>query len=464
MSDMNVVAPEIQKIVDELFANAHKAASTFSGFEKDKVEAIVKAVAEAAQDKAEFYAEWAVRETGFGNVADKHQKNLLNSIGLLDVLNVGDYVDPQVDDKKKIVSFPKPAGVVVALVPCTNPVTTIYYKALISLMTRNSVILCPHPAAKECCVHAAEFVAKVAELAGAPKGVIQVLTKPSIPLVNQLLQSDRTNVILATGGPAMVRAAYGSGNPAVGVGPGNVACYVDKTADIATAGGQVVFSNSFDHSLPCTCESVVVADKEISSQLKLAMTAAGAYFVAGEEEQKLRDFLFPEGIACVAAIGKSAEWMADKAGFSVPEGTKSLVVEIDEISIKDPVSKEKMFPVLGYITVDGVGQGIATALAMLELMGKGHSAVIHANDPAVVARYGAALPVCRIAVNTPGVVGSAGMTTNLTQGSVIGTGFFGRSSVDDNVGPKQLIQWTRVAYHKEPDVEMGDMGAALKTL
>ena len=178
MSDMNVVAPEVQNIVDELFANAHEAAASFSSFEKDRVEAIVKVVAEAAQDKAEFYAEWAVRETGFGNVADKHQKNLLNSIGLLEVLNVGDYVDSKVDYDKKIVSFPKPAGVVVALVPCTNPVTTIYYKAIISLMTRNSVILCPHPAAKECCVHAAEYITKIAESAGAPEGAIQVLKEP----------------------------------------------------------------------------------------------------------------------------------------------------------------------------------------------------------------------------------------------------------------------------------------------
>jgi acyl-CoA reductase-like NAD-dependent aldehyde dehydrogenase len=282
--------------------------------------------------------------------------------------------------------------------------------------------------------------------------------------VNQLLQSDRTNVILATGGPAMVRAAYGSGNPAVGVGPGNVGCYVDKSADIATAGAQIVFSNSFDHSLPCTCESVVVADQAVSDQLKETMIAAGAYFVTAEENHKLRDFLFPYGSAYPGALGKSAEWIAEQAGLSVPQGTKSLVIEISEISNEEPVSKEKMFPVLGYITVDGAEQGTKTVLAMLELMGKGHSAVIHANEPRVVARYGAALPVCRIAVNTPGVVGSAGMTTNLTQGPVIGTGFFGRSSVDDNVGPNQLIQWTRVAYHKEPEVKMGDMAAAVITL
>lgn len=168
--------------------------------------------------------------------------------------------------------------------------------------------------------------------------------------------------------------------------------------------------------------------------------------------------------AVADAAQAKAEFYAEWAGFSVPLETKSLVIEIDDIGMHEPVSKEKMFPVLGYITVDGAEKGIATARAMLDLMGKGHSAVIHANDPAVVARYGAALPVCRIATNTPGVAGSAGMTTNLTPGAVIGTGFFGRSSVDDNVGPKQLVQWTRVAYNKEPSVEMGDMVGAVAAL
>jgi acyl-CoA reductase-like NAD-dependent aldehyde dehydrogenase len=458
---MNNEKFELESEVVDLFDVAHAAAKEFNNFDAQKVDSIVQAVAIAAQEKSQFYAEWAVRETGYGNVEDKNQKNLLNSIGLMDVLDVHDYVEPKLDSEKKIISFPKPAGVVVALVPCTNPVTTIYYKGIISLMTRNAVILCPHPAAKECCVHAADMIAEVAEKAGAPKGAIQVLREPSIPVVNQLLESDQTNLILATGGPAMVRAAYSSGNPALGVGPANVACFVDKSADVETAGAQIVASNSFDNALPCTCESVVLADRSIDEGLKQSIAASGGYFVEGEEEQKLRECLFPEGIASAGALGKSAIWIAKRAGFAVPQGTKSLLVNISDISMQEPVSKEKMFPVLGYMVVDSSELAIEKTLAMLNLMGKGHSAVIHANDPEVVARYGAALPVCRIAVNTLGVVGSAGMTTNLTQGSVIGTGFFGRSSVDQNVGPQQLVQWTRVAYSKEPEVEMGDMQAAL---
>ncbi|MCR8924363.1 aldehyde dehydrogenase family protein [Dasania sp. GY-MA-18] len=461
---MSVSDKVINQDAGHLLDTAHRAADEFSLFTKEQVESIVRQVAEAAEKKAKFYAEWSVRETGFGDAGDKHKKNMRNSIGMLDEFKVEDYVNPVVDHENKIISFPKPAGVVVALVPCTNPVATIYYKAMMSLMTRNAMILCPHPSAKNCCVDAADLVAEIAEKAGAPKGTIQVLREPSIPLVNQLLQSDRTSLILATGGPAMVRASYSSGNPALGVGPANVGCYVHKSADVATAGANIVFSNSFDNSLPCTCESVVVADHEISNTLKEMMTQSNAYFVAGDEEKALREFLFAEAESNRAAVGKSAEWIAEQAGFSVPAGTKSLVVEISSIGPLEPLSKEKMFPVLGYITVDGPQQAIETVHAMLAMMGKGHSAVIHANDPSVVASYGAALPVCRIAVNTPGAAGSAGVTTNLSRGSVIGTGFFGRSSVDDNVGPKHLIQWTRVAYHSDPSVVIGDMDEALEEM
>lgn len=461
---MVTVTQDTKQTVDRFLENAHVAAAQFKSFGKEKIEEIVKAVAHKAQENSEFYSDWAVRETGYGNAEDKHQKNLLSSISLLDVINIGDFIDPKINHEEKIVNFPKPAGVVVALVPCTNPVATIYYKSIISLITRNAIILCPHPAAKECCVHAANLMAEVAERLGAPKGVIQVLSEPSISVVEELLQSNLTDVILATGGPAMVRASYSSGNPSVGVGPGNVACYVDKSADISTAGAQIIFSNSFDNSLPCTCESVVLADQQISDELKNAMTKAGAYFAVDKEEQKLRQFLFPKTAANVAALGKSAEWVAEQAGIVVPNGTKSLVIEIDEIGMQEPVSKEKMFPVLGYFIVEGVTEGISITNEMLELMGKGHSAVIHANDPLIVARYGASLPVCRIAVNTPGITGSSGMTTNLPQGPVIGTGFFGGSSVDENVGPKQLVQWTRVAYHQEQQVQMGDMDAALQAL
>lgn len=458
---MDIQTDEVLQQAEQLLDQAETAAKLFSGYTTEQVEKILDALRKVCEEKAEFYADWTVRETGFGNVADKTVKNMSCSVGTIQGENPAEYILPKVDHDKKIISFPKPAGVVIALVPCTGPIMTVFYKAIISMMTRNAVILCPHPAAKECSAHAAKLMAEVAEAAGAPQYAIQTLENPSIPLVSQLMQSPRTNMILATGGPGMVHAAYSSGNPAIGVGPGNVACYVHETADIETTAAQIVFSNSYDHALPCTCESTILADRGIAESLKNAISQSGGYFVAVEEEKLLREYLFTDGVVSVDALGKSAEWIATKAGFTIPEGTKSLVVEIDGVGPHEPVSKEKMFPVLGFTIVDDYKQAIDTVLAMLDMMGKGHSAAIHSNDPQVVASYGAALPVCRIGVNTPAIIGSSGVTTNLVSSAIIGTGYFGGGSVDENVGPKQLIQWTRVAYHSEPTVQMGDINSAI---
>ncbi len=246
----------LQHDIDQLYSVAEQAAKAFSQFNTEQVKKIVSAVAEAAADKAEFYAEWTVRETGYGNVAAKTAKNQATSIGLSNTYNIADFVEPTIDFEKKIITIPKPAGVVLAPMPCTNPIMTVNFKIVANLIARNPVILCPHPAAKECCTHAAHFLADIAEKAGAPKGCIQIVEEPSIALVSMMMQDPRTALIMATGGPGLVSAAYSSGNPAVGVGAANVAAYVDTTADIKKAGADVVLGNGFDHSLPCTCESV----------------------------------------------------------------------------------------------------------------------------------------------------------------------------------------------------------------
>lgn len=457
----DVADEQLSEAVADLLENANQAAKSFCQYSTEQVRHILAALSRAAEEKAEYYAAWAVRETGFGNASDKVLKNLSCSVDIVNGYDAAEFIEPKIDHDKKIISFPKPAGVIVALVPCTNPIMTVYLKVIISVMTRNAVILSPHPAAKECSIHAADYLAEVAEAAGAPKGVVQIVREPNVPLVNQLMQSHQTDVILATGGPGMVHAAYSSGNPAIGVGPGNVACYVHNTANVVSAAEDIISSNSFDNSLPCTCESVVVADNAIADYLKNALVEAGAYIATGDEEKALREYLFPQGVANPKALGKSAAWIAEQVGLTLPEQTKSLVIEIAEVGNHEPVSKEKMFPLLGFIRVDGYQQAIDTTLKMLAMMGKGHSAVIHCEAPEVVANFGSALPVCRIVVNTPGVIGSPGITTNLDKTGVIGTGYFGSGSVSENVSPKHLIQWTRVAYHKEPNVLMGDIEAQL---
>lgn len=455
---------EIQQQVEQLLDTAQSAVRIFRTYTTARVEKIIRAMSQAGRENAEFYAEWSVSETGYGNVRDNIKKNLNCSVGLLERYRAADFIEPVIDREKKIVSFPKPAGIIVALIPSTNPVMTVYYKTAIAMMTRNTLILSPHPAAKECSIHAVNLMAATAEKAGAPAGAIQTITRPGILALNLLMESPRVSAILATGGPGRVRAAYRSGNPAMGMGPGNPPCFVHESADIFVAAQQIIASNSFDNGLPCVCESVVLGDRAINSQLKAALGNSGGYFVAGEAERKLRAYLFPDARVNPAAVGKSAVWIARQAGFSVPEETKSLLVEIEAVGVEEPMNKEKSFPVMGYMAVDGVESAINAALAMLNTIGKGHSAVIHSNDPAVVASYAAALPVCRIAANTQGVEGSSGVSTNLTRSPVIGTGFFGGSSVDDNIGPQYLVQWSRAAYSTNPEVLMGDMEGAVAQL
>jgi len=453
---------DLEQEIDQLYTVAEQAVQAFGQFSTEQVEKIVNAVAEAAAEKAEFYAQWAVRETGYGNVPDKVAKNLATSVGLRDTYKVADFVEPSIDFEKKIITIPKPAGVVLAPMPCTNPIMSVNFNVLAHLVTRNSIIMCPHPAAKECCTHAAHFLAEVAEKAGAPKGCIQIMAEPNIALVNMLMKDPRTSLIMAIGGPGLVHAAYSSGNPAVGVGAGNVAVYVDTTADIDKTGADVVIGNSFDYGLPCTCESVVLAERAIAAKLKTAMVANGAWFAEGEDNQKLREFLFPDGVSNPAALGKSPQWIGENSAVSVPEDTKSIVMEISQLGRDEPVSQEKMFPVLGFFVVDGgVDSAIEHAMAMLNMMGKGHSAVVHTTDPNVVVKYSSALPVCRIAVNTAGMTGNAGMTTNLAETGAVGTGFFGGSSTSENIGPMHLVQYTKVAYDIDPSIQMGDLESAL---
>ncbi|MCP4822216.1 MAG: aldehyde dehydrogenase family protein [Shimia sp.] len=451
-----------QATLDTIMNRAQPAAAKLATMSVSQIEKIVRAVARAAVDKAEFYAEWAVRETGYGRVESKVLKNKANAEPWL-TADINTYICPRVHDADKVVEIPKPAGVITALIPVTNPVCTVSFKALDALQTRNAIILSPHPGAKECSKHALDYLHRVAVEAGAPEHCLQLIPNPTVPLVNAFMADARNNLTLATGGPAMVRAAYSSSNPAIGVGPGNVPTYVDRTANISDAARRIVTSKSFDNSLLCTSESVIIADLQIAAQLKSEMQAQKAFFVTDEgDRQKLRDHVYPGGKFNPATLGKDADVIARDAGLNVPAGTLVLVMPISGIGRHEPFSKEKLCPILGYIEVGNSSEGIRVAKSMLDIMGKGHSAFLHANDPRLAVEYGRALSVCRIAVNAEGVLGSSGTNTNLNASAVIGTGFFGRSSVDRNVGAESLVQWTRVAYNMDPVEVLGDMEGAVR--
>ena len=301
-----------------MLQRAQWAASAFARYDRAAVDRIVHAAAAAGAAKAREYADWAVRETGFGVAEHKVIKNLASSTGLIEAYAGHDYVTPRVDPAARMVEIPRPAGVVLALTPSTNPVATVFVKSLLALMTRNAVVVSPHPLARECSADAARTLAEAAVAAGAPDGVIQVVDEPSVPLINALMADERTSVIVATGGTGVVRAAYSSGTPAIGVGPGNVPVFVADDADLPEAAQRIVDSKSFDNSILCTNESVLIVTEAAAGALLRHLQRAGAYLLPPDERDKVRDLVFPGGHFDTRFVGKDATWIAAQAGLRVP--------------------------------------------------------------------------------------------------------------------------------------------------
>jgi acyl-CoA reductase-like NAD-dependent aldehyde dehydrogenase len=431
------------------------AAVKFQKLDRAATERIVQAVAEAAHAKAQFYAEWAVRETGMGVVAHKRQKNESCSRGLVEMYGSEDFVAPRIDSVRKIVDLPRPAGVIFALIPVTNPVATIFFKTMMALMTRNVIILSPHPGAKEVCADAARVLAEAARAAGAPDGVIQVIEDPTIPLIEKLISDERVDLVIATGGPAVVKAAYRSGNPAFGVGPGNAPVLVDDSADVKLAARRIVASKSFDNSILCTNESVLLAFASVADALLTALKAEGAHVCTPAETEKLRNLLFGAQGFNTEMIGKDAAIIAREAGFSAP-GAKILVTPVDLVQPEEKLVREKLCPVLAFSRVADIEQAIASARSMMRTAGRGHSAAIHSYKEAHIMAFAAALPALRVAVNTGCSLGSSGFETNLGPSMTIGTGFAGGSSLSENLTPQHLLQYARIAYNKDASEGFGD--------
>lgn len=440
---------------EAMLQRAEWALSAYSRFDRAAVLRVAGAAAEAAAAKAADYAKWAVEETGFGVVAHKTVKNELCSRGLFEHYRNDDFTGYRLDPTRKMIEVARPAGVIFALTPSTNPVCTVFYKVLLALLTRNAIVISPHPLAKACCAAAARTMAEAAEAAGAPDGIVQVIAEPDLAIIERLMTSSRTSVILATGGAPMVRAAYGSGNPALGVGPGNCPDYVDASADVGEAARHIADSKSFDNSILCTNDSAVIAHRAVAGQLQRAMKREGCHFIGERGRGRLEEVLFPGGSFNAAMLGRDAATIAKACGLTVAPNTRVLVVPLERIGDDYPLSREKLCPVLGYYEVESVEAGLNACRAMVRRHGTGHSAAIYASDPATVLRFGAELNVLRIVVNAPCSIGAAGFQTFLAPTMTVGTGFFGRSSVGENVGPQHLVQWVKVAFNKDAGVDLG---------
>jgi acetaldehyde dehydrogenase / alcohol dehydrogenase len=440
----------------QMLARAHWAAGAFASYDRDSVLRIAKAVAAAAHAQARRYAEWAVSETGFGVVEHKIVKNEACSLGILERYRDDDYVSPRIDPAGKILSLPRPAGVILALTPSTNPVCSVFFKVILALLTRNAIVVSPHPMAQDCCTDAALLLAAAATEAGAPDGTIQVVQNATVPLIEALMSDPVTDVIVATGGTAVVRAAHRSGNPALGVGPGNVPVLVDETADLAAAARRIADSKAFDNSVLCTNESVLVVQDTVADRLLRELHRQQAALLDDAGRDRLRAYLFPDGRLNGEAIGKNAAWIAGRAGVRVPPQTRVLLAPFDLVVGEEPLAHEKLCPVLGMVRAESADRGIEAARAVVRLGGAGHSAAVHSKDPRVIMRFGIRVPVLRVAVNVGNSTGSAGLDTNLAPSMTLGTGFVGRSSIGENLEPRHLVNWTRVAYNSDAGVPFDD--------
>lgn len=432
------------------------AAKYYRKFDRASVLRIAEAVANAGYEKAAYFAEQAVQETGYGVAAHKTLKNRLCTHELLDYYRDLDLISPRVDADRKIVEIPSPAGVVFALAPVTNPVATIYYKAMLAILSRNAIVLSPHPLARKCSAEAAHHLAKAAEAAGAPSGLIQCIEQPSVSLVENIMSSEKVNVIMATGGNAMVRAAYSSGNPALGVGPGNAVAYVDPSAAVDAAARCLVESKSFDNSILCTNESICLTLEENRGNMERALRTAGAHICNAQDTDKLRDYLWSGGNFNLDAIGKSAVWIAKEAGIRINDAAKILVPVVERPGLDDELFKEKLCPVLTLTAATDFDQAVTFA-AQAAKRGAGHSAAFHGENHHRLMAFSCAVPVNRVVVNAPCSQGAAGFATHLPPSFMIGTGYSGRSSVGENVGPQHLVHWTRIAFGRDVPADLSSL-------
>lgn len=438
----------IQEVRD-LVKRAKEAEKILCTFSQEKLDHICEAIASACMEHAWELAEKAVAETGFGRAEDKMLKNKLGSqitwrsikdekvVGLLSK-----------DEEKKVWEIGVPMGIVAALIPSTNPTLTVMYKTLISVKAGNAIIISPHPGAKNCILETFEVIEKAARKAGAPEGTVGCIHLTTAQATDALLKHRDVGIILATGGEAMVRAAYSSGNPAIGVGPGNGPSYIEKTADIALAVSRIMASKTFDNGTICASEQSIVTEYPIAEKVEEELKRQGAYFLTEAQSERLSGSLLrANGTMDPRIVGKTAIQIAEMAGIQVPPGTRLLVSrqETDNVNKRNPYAREKLCPVLAFF-VTSPEEACGLCIRILENEGSGHTMTLHTNDEEVVTRFAFKKPVSRILVNTPGALGGVGATTGLAPALTLGCGAVGGSATSDNITPKNLINIRRVAF------------------
>lgn len=437
----------IQQVRD-LCVAARKAQREFFHFSQEQVDRVCAAMAEAANADALRLGQMATEETTYGIPEHKKLKNELSSKFLWD--SIKDLKTVGVihrDDVKKIVEIGWPVGVLAGFTPSTNPTSTAMFKVLIAVKARNAMVISPHPAAVKCTGETVRVMAEAGERAGMPKGLISSLQLVTMPALNELMKHWAVSMLIATGGEAVVRAAHSSGKPAIGVGPGNVPVYVDRSADIVHAAENIVNSKSFDWSTICASEQSIVADAPIEKQLADEMRKRGAYFMDDAQIAAMSKVIHrPDGLPNPRAVGKSPQTLAQMAGISVPADARVLVARLKGVGPEYPLSREKLTSVLGWYAEEGWEKGCERCIELLKFGGDGHTLSIHCRDENVIMAFGLEKPAFRILVNTMATLGAVGYTTNLDPSMTLATGGIGGGVFSENITVKHVLNIKRLAW------------------
>ena len=444
--------------VRDLMRGAKIAAEALAEFSQERLDKICAAIAQAGDENAERLAKLAAEETGFGVWQDKVIKNRLGSSMAWEYWKDTRCVGMLREDKDAgLWEIGVPVGVVAALIPSTNPTSTTLYKAIIALKAGNAIVFSPHPGARRSILAAVELIQAAAARAGVPEHAVQAITLTTIEATNALLSHRDVGMILATGGEAMVRAAYSSGNPAIGVGPGNGPAFIERSADLSQAVRHIIQSKTFDNGTICASEQSVVVENDIAKQAEDECKKQGGYFLSENESERLGNLLLrPNGTMNPKIVGKPAVAIAEMAGIPVPPGTKVLLSRQTDASHLNPYAHEKLCPVLAWYVEPDWEAACARCIALLRVEGAGHTMAIHSRNEAVIREFALKKPVSRLLVNTPAALGGVGATTALPPALTLGCGAVGGSATSDNVGPLHLINIRRVAFGRNQESGIRD--------
>lgn len=433
-----------------LAERAYEAQKVLGALPQEKVDEIVGAMARAAQNDAYRLGEMAHLETGYGSAADKATKNRFSAEQIYNFIKPMRTVGV-VRQTESIIEVASPRGVVAAIIPSTNPTSTAIFKILISIKARDAVVLSPHPSATNCINETARVMREAGEAAGLPAGAIGCMTLATIEGTQELMKHKRTAVILATGGIGLVRAAYSSGKPAFGVGPGNVPAMIERSANVTKAVRDILTGKCFDNGTICSSEQAMVVERSVDSQVRERLLAEGACFLNKEQQDALtRVVATATNTLNPKIVGKSPRVIAEMAGITIPEETRVMICELSGVGRDYPLSMEKLSPILAYYVVENLEEGCERCAQILRYGGMGHTASIHTQNRDAAREYGTRMPASRVIVNSPSTHGAIGFTTDLEPSMTLGCGSWGGNVTSDNISPRHLVDIKRIAFETHP--------------